>query len=279
MSYNSNFKSNKCWSCEYYSGKREYKKGTIFSDSVSTDDKGRCACKRSSNFDKKVSDNNWCSKYQKWGVLESALALEEQKREAKKIEAEQREQARRIEEENERQRREIERENRRLERERYLASLSPEEREAFLKKEQEEAEAMRLAAELLRKERILTDKKRELEACKKPPIKALIIGSIISIAAFILGWSPYWYFNSALKDIIREIEYCESQGIDPSSARVQYLYQQGLAVKSARNGVVWIPFVILVIGIVITIIVFMTKKKNRGVRATQLKKEIEELSK
>ena len=41
MSTNSNFKQNKCWSCEFFSGKREYKKGW-FGDSVETDDLGTC---------------------------------------------------------------------------------------------------------------------------------------------------------------------------------------------------------------------------------------------
>lgn len=141
MSINSNFKANKCWSCEYYSGKREYKKGAFLGDSVVTDGRGKCCCKRSPYNEKQVSDSGWCSKYQKWGRIESALALEEQKRESKRIENEQRVQARKIQEANDNQLREIERENRRLERERYLSSLSPEEREELRKKEQEEAEA------------------------------------------------------------------------------------------------------------------------------------------
>ena len=76
------------------------------------------------------------------GVLLSALAMEEQKREAQRFENEQPREIARMEAENERQRREMERERQRmederklLERERMLASMSPEERERFLRKE------------------------------------------------------------------------------------------------------------------------------------------------
>ena len=279
MSINSNFKANKCWSCEYYSGKREYKTGIFLGDSVETDSKGKCSCKRSSNYNKDISDSGWCSKYQKWGRIESALAIEAQKREAKKIETQQRIEARKIQEENERQKWEIEKENRRLERERYLASLSPEDREAFLKKEQEEEEAHRLEIERKLKEIRLNNKRKELDKNSRLPILSLVIGVLISSLVFVLGWIPYWYFNSHLNFIISEIEDCEAKGMDPSSSYVQYLYQQGLATKAARNNVIWIPFVLLAIGIVITLIIFFIKKKNRSVRVIKLRKEINELSK
>lgn len=50
MSTNSNFRKNKCWSCEFYSCKREYKKGIFFGDSVNCDNSGICSNKRSFNY-------------------------------------------------------------------------------------------------------------------------------------------------------------------------------------------------------------------------------------
>ncbi|MCM1197152.1 MAG: hypothetical protein NC310_08830 [Roseburia sp.] len=76
MSTNSNFKKNECWSCEFYHGHRQFKSG-ILGDSVETDDKGICSNNRSSNNGKQVFKNNYCSKYQKWGILLSALARKE----------------------------------------------------------------------------------------------------------------------------------------------------------------------------------------------------------
>lgn len=77
MSTNSNFKKNKCWSCEFFCGHRQYKKG-IFGDNVETERKGICSNNRSINNGKSIYEDNWCSKYQKWGVLLSAIAREEE---------------------------------------------------------------------------------------------------------------------------------------------------------------------------------------------------------
>ena len=73
MSYHSNFRQDKCWSCEFFSGQREYKHG-LLGDSVRTSDKGICKCDRSNQRDKPVYEHGWCSRYQKWGVLQSTLA-------------------------------------------------------------------------------------------------------------------------------------------------------------------------------------------------------------
>lgn len=85
MSSHSNFKKDKCWSCEYFSGKREYKKGTFLGDSIYTETKGKCSNNRSTNCNHEIFEDDWCSKYQKWGVLQSALAIEEQKKESQRI--------------------------------------------------------------------------------------------------------------------------------------------------------------------------------------------------
>ena len=252
MSTNSNFKKDKCWSCEYYCGKREYKKGVFLGDSVYTDGSGTCGCKRSEKYGKTVTEDRWCSRYQKWGVLQSALAIEEQKRESQRIENEQRREMQRIQDENDRQRREIDRERRRLaeereqlEREEKLSEMTPEEREEFLRKENEAKEAERAARLLREKESAISRKKNEIAQCKKTPVKPLIVGAVISLIAFLLGWIPYWYFDSALKDVINEILECEKKGYDPNGSYVQMLYHNGLALKEARNNSVWVPIVFI----------------------------------
>ena len=80
-STNSNFKKDKCWPCEYFCGKRDYKRDAFLVDSVYTDGKGTCSNKRSDKYNREVYEDGCCSRYQKWGVLQSALAVEAQKRE------------------------------------------------------------------------------------------------------------------------------------------------------------------------------------------------------
>lgn len=80
MSYHSNFRQDKCWSCEFFSGQREYKHG-LLGNSVHTSDKGICKCDRSNQRDKPVYEHEWCSRYQKWGVLQSTLAKKQAEQE------------------------------------------------------------------------------------------------------------------------------------------------------------------------------------------------------
>lgn len=54
-----------------------------------TDGKGTCSNKRSDKYNHEVYENGWCWKYQKWGVLQSALTMEEHKREAQRLENDQ----------------------------------------------------------------------------------------------------------------------------------------------------------------------------------------------
>lgn len=200
MSTNSNFKKDKCWSCEYFCGKRDYKRGVFLGDSVYTDGKGTCSNKRSDKYNREVYEDGWCSRYQKWGVLQSALVMEEQKREAQRLENEQRREMQRIQEENDRREREMERERRRLEEERkkleyerWYASLSPEERaeeDARIaeekRREAERIEQAKRQAEIKR----IEDEKRRAEAARLRRIrnkkikKGLIIGGI-SLAVII----------------------------------------------------------------------------------------------
>lgn len=208
MSTNSNFKKDKCWSCEFYCGKREYKKGAFLGDSVYTDGRGTCSNKRSDKNGREVSEDGWCSRYQKWGVLQSALAVEAQKRESERIEAEQRREMRRIQEENDRREREMERERRRLEDERkrleyerWYDSLSPEERAAEDARIEEEKrrEAERIA-ELRRKEEERRAEEARLAKIRKAKAKkGLIIGGIIAAVITVVIVSSVCIANAVKK--------------------------------------------------------------------------------
>lgn len=156
MGANYDFKKEKCWSCEFYCGNRQYKKGAFLGDSVNIIGKGRCSCKNSSKNGQEVSEEGWCSKYQKWGVIQSTLAFESQKRESQRLQEENNRRQREIE----RERKKLEEERKRLEHEKWYESLSPSEqaaedlKNALRRREEKErkAEEARLA-ELKKKKR------------------------------------------------------------------------------------------------------------------------------
>lgn len=200
MSINSNFKQNKCWSCEFFSGNREYKKGW-FSDCVQTSEWGICTNKKSyMHNNQKVQDSNCCSYYQKWTALQSAIVIQEQKKAQEQAEREQRQAFERQERENQRQqealraeRLRLEEERKKLEYEKWYNSLTSEEKQ----KEDDRLEAERIKAEELRRqreeERRREEEKRKIkEAERKRKIKKFsIIGSIVAlvVAAIIIGIS------------------------------------------------------------------------------------------
>ena len=49
------------------------------------------------------------------------------------------------------------------------------------------------------------------------------------------------------------------------------------ALKEMRNSMIWIPFVILAVGIVLTIILVMNVKKTKPARLDATKKELDSL--
>ncbi len=83
-------KAKKCWACEYYGGERRRKSGLILGDSTEVSDYGICTCKRSSDYNKQIRENNWCPKFQLWSVLALIISNKEAKRELERQRAEQR---------------------------------------------------------------------------------------------------------------------------------------------------------------------------------------------
>lgn len=158
MSYHNDDNQEKCWSCEFFCGERKRKSGIFLGNSTETSKTGTCSCRNSSHFNKTVFDTNWCSKYQKWGVIASSIAEKESQERLRKqkLENAKYEQELKAEQERaEKQRRELERERyalewerRKLEYERWYASLSQEDKERENRRiEQEKARQAREAEE------------------------------------------------------------------------------------------------------------------------------------
>ncbi len=112
-----------------------------------------------------------------------------------------------------------------------------------------------------------TNSKKLFEAkirrINKSPITAGIVGGIITLIAFLLGWIPYWYYDYQRSICKSNLETMFSLGHTMSEPYMQQLYSEGLHAKEMRDSVIWIPFVILGIGILMTIVVIFVLGKNR----------------
>ena len=244
MSSHSNFNKDKCWSCEYFSGKREYKKGTFLGDSVYTDTIGKCSNNKSTNCNHEIFEDDWCSKYQKWGVLQSALTIEEQKKESQRI------------------LNELHKEQQVIETSSHSSQpITPQER-AEMHTRWEEQERQEQAE---RKRREIAINEAKIRRIKRSPITAGIVGGIITLIAFLLGWIPYWYWDYQRSICKSNLETMFSLGHTMSEPYMQQLYSEGLHAKEMRDSVVWIPFAILAVGIVLTIVVVVYKTKQKRI--------------
>lgn len=213
-------------------------------DSTETSSNGMCSCKRSSNCNKIVSESNWCSKYQKWGVLAAYIAkkeneeqLKKQKEENARIEREMRYEQERAESElrRERQRIESERlaleaERKKLEYEKWYGSLSPDEKlkedrrvEEEKRRVAREAEERRIREEEKLKEREAKRLAYEENARKKKKRKRItilcIIGAIILLVSGIC-------IGKAINNSISEKKEIEAFNNSSTGVFTKYLANQ-----------------------------------------------------
>lgn len=206
-----NEREKRCWSCEFFSGQREIKSVIFLGDSILTSNKGVCICKKSSYYNRSVSDDDRsCSKYQRCGVVESIIVKKQNEQiereqeiqneriqrqyqsQKEKEEREFKEKQKRIDRENkaeqermqkeryalERERQALEMERKKLEYERWYNSLSPDEKEKEdcrveeeKKRKALEAEEIRLRVEKKEKERKIREEVERKERERQKVIK------------------------------------------------------------------------------------------------------------
>ena len=254
MSVNSNFRKDKCWSCEFFSGKREFKRGIFFGDSVETDNRGKCTNKRSSEFNHEISDSNWCSKYQKWGVLQSALAMEQQKKETQRVMAELKKQQAKL-----------------------GSSLSSEPIRELTEEEKAEMaarrEQRRIEEEQEKERQLVKQQENKINKVKRSPFVAGIVGGFISLLAFLLGWIPYWYWDNKRATALKQITELEELGHDVNEPIVQEIFKEGLHAKEMRNSISFLPYVLLIIGIIATVIAVVIVNQRKQDKLKELTKD------
>lgn len=151
-----------------------------------------------------------------------------------------------------------------------------------------EEERKELEIRMLKYEEKLKESKRQekianqqakINSINKSPTTAGIVSTVISIFAFLFAWIPYWYFDARRAAAKSTLDELFKLGHTMEEPIMQEMYLNGLHAKEARNSVIWIPFVILVIGIVVTIVVINHYKKTKHSKLALAKKELEQIEK
>lgn len=278
MGNHSNYKEEKCWSCAFFCGNRKESKSFLFGDCVETSSSGKCLCEKSSYYNKSVFDEYRCSSYQRWAGIdalifkqEKAKLLKEQKKESERIQREQDALREREWELNWQKSAEERREKERAKREQFLDTLTKEEREAFLQHEKEETE--RKIKDDCKKTWISTIND-EIQRKKRSPIKVAIIGTLVTLVLFLIGWFPYYLYSADIEINEKFLKDAMDYADDPV---YQHYYQQTQIDKAKQSECIWIPLTILFIGLLITGILCFLKCKKNKIEIEELKKELNEL--
>ena len=203
---------------------------------------GKCSNSRSTECNRQIREDDWCSKYQKWGVLQSALAIKEQKKESERIL-------------KEIQQQKVETESR------TSRPLTDEERKEiharWALEEQKESERKKQEAISAQRAKI-----------NRSPIVAGVIGAILSLVAFLLGWIPYWVWDQKRASCKDNLETMFKWGHSMNEPIMQELYADGLHAKEMRDSSIWVPFVLLGVGVVVTFItmILLAKSKTKRIK-------------
>lgn len=244
MSYHNDDNQEKCWSCEFFCGERKRKSGIFLGNSTETSKTGTCSCRNSSHFNKTVFDTNWCSKYQKWGVIASSIAEKESQERLRKQQLENAKYEQQLKAEQERaekKRRELERERRALEYQRWYSSLSLEDKEKEKARLTREAEENRIRYEQEKREK---EEQRRLKAelDKRKRKNKIIIGAclgIIFVLMLIFGIKSCYDKKAEEERIINSnliYEYSYSMGGYVVSAGSQYECPTDFIIPSKYEG-------------------------------------------
>lgn len=244
MSYHNDDNQEKCWSCEFFCGERKRKSGIFLGNSTETSKTGTCSCRNSSHFNKTVFDTNWCSKYQKWGVIASSIAEKESQERLRKQQLENAKYEQQLKAEQERaekKRRELERERRALEYQRWYSSLSLEDKEKEKARLTREAEENRILYEQEKREK---EEQRRLKAelDKRKRKNKIIIGAclgIIFVLMLIFGIKSCYDKKAEEERIINSnliYEYSYSMGGYVVSAGSQYECPTDFIIPSKYEG-------------------------------------------
>lgn len=244
MSYHNDDNQEKCWSCEFFCGERKRKSGIFLGNSTETSKTGTCSCRNSSHFNKTVFDTNWCSKYQKWGVIASSIAEKESQERLRKQQLENAKYEQQLKAEQERaekKRRELERERRALEYQRWYSSLSLEDKEKEKARLTREAEENRIRYEQEKREKE-EQRRLKVELDKRKRKNKIIIGAclgIIFVLMLIFGIKSCYDKKAEEERIINSnliYEYSYSMGGYVVSAGSQYECPTDFIIPSKYEG-------------------------------------------
>ena len=135
----------------------------------------------------------------------------------------------------------------------------------------------RAEAARIEKENKIAAKEKQIKKIKSSPVRNMIIGYFASLVAFFFGWIPHWVCKAMENGSRSALEMWIDLGHSATDDYGQELTAEISQRQAAANGTLWIPFVILGIGIVVSILLFFLTKKNVPQKLEKSQRELDSL--
>ena len=151
--------------------------------------------------------------------------------------------------------------------------LSPQERELLL-------EQMRQKEAIQKQKEKLEEVEKKAKAVKKAAsyhTRATILSGIISLVVFLLGWVPYWVSLIKAAASNSQLQSWIELGHSENDATGQEFANDIARYTNEANSLLWIPFVVLGIGIIITVLVFILSRKKTQAKVDKASNELKEI--
>lgn len=136
------------------------------------------------------------------------------------------------------------------------------------------AERRAEAARIEKKNKIAA-KEKEIKKIRNSPVRNMIIGYFVSLGVFLLGWTPHWVLKAMENSARYSLQMWIDLGHSASDSYGQELTGEISQRQAAANGTLWIPFVMLGIGIVISIVIFFVTKNKVPTKLNKAQKELD----
>lgn len=150
--------------------------------------------------------------------------------------------------------------------------LTSEERENLLEEIRQREEQKKQREKL----NVVEHKKKALKKAHIFHIRVVITSSIISLIAFLIGFIPYWYNLIAKTATEKTLQEWIELGHSESDKYGQELVADIAKYDSQAASIIWLPFVILGVGIIVTVILFFLAKKRAPSKIEKAEKELKE---
>ncbi len=128
-----------------------------------------------------------------------------------------------------------------------------------------------------KKEKKIAFKIQQIKNVQKYPQTICLLFGVFTAFAFLIGWFPRWFFLLEKVSASEVLDlYLDGYGAITDKTAKDLLLEIDKYIALA-NSIIWLPFLLLGIGIVITIIAYFVTKKRLPLRIKKLNDELSEI--